>query len=33
MAYLRRLADDYPEKVTVEKIGESYEGRDLLLLQ
>ncbi|KAL1501713.1 hypothetical protein ABEB36_006994 [Hypothenemus hampei] len=32
MAYLRRLANDYPQIVTLDKIGESYEGRDLLLI-
>lgn len=33
MAYLRKLADDYPSIATVEKIGESYEGRDILMLK
>ncbi|KAH1011513.1 hypothetical protein HUJ04_000864 [Dendroctonus ponderosae] len=33
MAYLRRLAADYPNIATVEKIGESYEGRDILMLK
>lgn len=33
MAYLRRLANDYSDIVTVESIGQSYEGRDILLLK
>lgn len=30
MAYIRRLGQTYPDLVTVESIGQSYEGRDLL---
>ncbi|KAJ8970945.1 hypothetical protein NQ317_008292 [Molorchus minor] len=32
-AYLLRLAQDYPDIVTAEVIGQSFEGRDLLLVK
>ncbi|XP_066257603.1 carboxypeptidase B-like [Euwallacea similis] len=33
MAYVRRVAEDYPNIATLEKLGESYEGRDILILR
>ncbi|KAL1501712.1 hypothetical protein ABEB36_006993 [Hypothenemus hampei] len=33
MAYVRRVAEDYPDKASVETIGQSYEGTDILLLK
>ncbi|ERL83355.1 hypothetical protein D910_04253 [Dendroctonus ponderosae] len=33
MAYVRRLATDYPDITTLELIGQSYEGRDILALK
>lgn len=33
MAYLRRLAQDYPNIVKVESVGQSHEGRDILILK
>lgn len=33
MAYIRRLAADYPDIVTVDVLGQSYEGRDILIVR
>ncbi|XP_066149003.1 carboxypeptidase B-like [Euwallacea fornicatus] len=32
VAYVRRVAEDYPNIATLERLGESYEGRDILIL-